>query len=110
EHLDCENARRILEAFDYAGVLAIEMFQVGSELLVNELAPRVHNSGHWTIEGARTSQFANHVRAITGLALGSTEAIGYSAMVNIIGEAPSINDVLAIENAYMHLYCKSPRP
>jgi 5-(carboxyamino)imidazole ribonucleotide synthase len=75
-------ARRILGHFDYVGVLALELFQRGDELLANELAPRVHNSGHWTIEGAETSQFENHLRAILGLALGDVSALGLAAMVN----------------------------
>ena len=78
----------MLDRLDYVGVLAIELFQMGDELLANEMAPRVHNSGHWTIEGAATSQFENHLRAVTGLPLGSTEARGSSAMVNLIGAVP----------------------
>src|SRR5664279_5288529 len=78
-------ARALLEEFDYVGVLAVELFQVGDALLANEMAPRVHNSGHWTIEGAVTSQFENHLRAVLGWPLGSTAARGASAMVNCIG-------------------------
>ena len=81
-------ASRMLESLQYVGVLAIELFEAEGRLLANEMAPRVHNSGHWTIEGAETSQFENHLRAIAGLPLGSTAPVGYSAMVNIIGEAP----------------------
>jgi len=103
-------ARRVLEDLDYVGVLAIEFFQVGDQLLANEMAPRVHNSGHWTIEGAVTSQFENHLRAVVGLPLGSTEARGYSAMFNLIGDVPVTDDVLSILNAHLHLYGKSPRP
>jgi 5-(carboxyamino)imidazole ribonucleotide synthase len=85
------------------------MFQVGEQLLANEVAPRVHNSGHWTIEGAHTSQFENHLRAILNLPLGSTAARGVSAMVNLIGELPNIPPILRIEGAHLHLYGKSPR-
>jgi 5-(carboxyamino)imidazole ribonucleotide synthase len=92
------------------GVLAVELFEVGGELLVNELAPRVHNSGHWTIEGSATSQFENHVRAILGWPLGSTAAIGVSAMVNCIGALPDPRAVLAIHGAHFHDYAKEPRP
>jgi hypothetical protein len=82
---------------------------VGEQLLANEVAPRVHNSGHWTIEGAHTSQFENHLRAILNLPLGSTAARGVSAMVNLIGELPDIPPILRIEGAHLHLYGKSPR-
>lgn len=103
-------ATRLLDALDYVGVLAVELFQVGGELYANEMAPRVHNSGHWTIEGAETSQFENHLRAVTGLPLGSTRARGYSAMLNLIGDVPEAGAVLAVPNAHLHLYGKSPRP
>ncbi|MCB9614159.1 MAG: 5-(carboxyamino)imidazole ribonucleotide synthase [Sandaracinus sp.] len=101
---------KVLEAFDYVGVIAAELFEVGDELYVNELAPRVHNSGHWTIEGAHTSQFEQHLRAIAGFPLGSSAARGVSAMVNLIGELVDRDAVLAIEGAHLHLYDKSPRP
>ncbi|HVG22379.1 MAG TPA: ATP-grasp domain-containing protein, partial [Blastocatellia bacterium] len=103
-------ARRALEALNYVGVLAIEFFQIGGRLLANEMAPRVHNSGHWTIEGAETSQFENHLRAIAGLPLGSTAARGYSAMLNLIGAIPDLRAVLSTPGAHLHLYGKSPRP
>jgi 5-(carboxyamino)imidazole ribonucleotide synthase len=90
-------------------VLALELFDVGGTLLANELAPRVHNTGHWTIEGAATSQFENHLRAILGLPLGSTEARP-SFLVNLIGTVPPAEDVLAIPGAHLHLYGKEPRP
>lgn len=102
-------ASRMLEALQYVGVLAIELFQVEGKLLANEMAPRVHNSGHWTIEGAETSQFENHLRAIAGLPLGSTAPVGYSAMINIIGEVPDPAKVLAVPGAHLHLYGKAPR-
>ena len=99
-----------MDRLDYVGVLAIELFQMGDELLGNEMAPRVHNSGHWTIEGAATSQFENHLRAVTGLPLGSTEARGSSAMVNLIGAVPDTGGISDIPGAHLHLYGKEPRP
>ena len=105
-----EAARKVLEALDYTGALCMEFFEVEGKLLVNEMAPRVHNSGHWTIEGAVTSQFENHLRAILGLPLGSTAAVGYSAMVNLIGELPEADGVLMVPNSHLHLYGKTPRP
>jgi 5-(carboxyamino)imidazole ribonucleotide synthase len=92
------------------GVLTVEFFQKGEQLIANEMAPRVHNSGHWTIEGARTSQFENHLRAVAGWPLGSTEAVGVSAMINLIGTLPDPPAVLAIPGAHLHLYGKKPRP
>ncbi len=102
-------ARRILDALEYVGVLAIEFFEHEGRLLANEMAPRVHNSGHWTIEGAVTSQFENHLRAVVGLPLGSTSAIGCSAMLNLIGDVPDSAEVLAVRDAHLHLYGKSAR-
>jgi len=107
---DAENAaRKLLKALGYVGVLCIEFFEVGGRLLANEMAPRVHNSGHWTIEGAVTSQFENHLRAILGMPLGSTAAVGVSAMINLIGEVPNSAEVLGVSNAHLHLYGKEPR-
>jgi len=103
-------AAKTLEALDYVGVLAIELFQHEGRLLANEMAPRVHNSGHWTIEGAKTSQFENHLRAVLGFPLGATDAIGVSAMVNLIGETPDPAGLLGIEGAHLHLYGKPARP
>ncbi len=103
-------AQRLLEHLEYVGVLAIEFFQLDGQLLVNEMAPRVHNSGHWTIEGAVTSQFENHLRAILDLPLGSTALTGYPGMVNLIGELPDIDAVLSIPGAHLHLYGKTPQP
>jgi 5-(carboxyamino)imidazole ribonucleotide synthase len=100
---------RLLESLDYVGIIALELFNVDGKLLANEFAPRVHNSGHWTIEGAETSQFENHLRAILDLPLGSTAAVGNAAMVNFIGGLPVPKDVLAIDGAHLHLYGKSPR-
>jgi 5-(carboxyamino)imidazole ribonucleotide synthase len=104
------HAGKVLAALDHVGVLALELFQVGDRLLANEIAPRVHNSGHWTIEGAKTSQFENHLRAVTGAALGPADARGHSAMVNLIGELPDLAALGAIPGAYPHLYGKRPRP
>ena len=101
---------KFLDELDYVGVLTVELFDVHGELLVNELAPRVHNSGHWTIEGAVTSQFENHLRAILGWPLGSTTAIGVNAMVNCVGALPDPAAVLAIPGAHFHDYAKAPRP
>lgn len=100
---------KLLTHFNYVGVIAVEFFQRGNQLLANEFAPRVHNSGHWTIEGAECSQFENHVRAVADLPLGSTQALGAAAMVNIIGELPKVAEVLSIGGAHAHFYGKAPR-
>ncbi|HLY53049.1 MAG TPA: 5-(carboxyamino)imidazole ribonucleotide synthase [Steroidobacteraceae bacterium] len=102
--------RRVLAHFRYRGVLAIEFFVRDGRLIANEMAPRVHNSGHWTIEGAQTSQFENHLRAILGLPLGSTRALGHSAMINLIGRIPPRAHVLALDGVHLHDYGKRPRP
>jgi 5-(carboxyamino)imidazole ribonucleotide synthase len=104
------HVRRLLDHLHYVGVLCVEFFVVGGMLVANEIAPRVHNSGHWTLEGAETSQFENHLRAITGLPLGSTRARGHSAMVNLIGKMPRPRDVLALQGAHLHDYGKEARP
>jgi 5-(carboxyamino)imidazole ribonucleotide synthase len=104
------HVRAVLERLDHVGVLAIELFVQGDTLLGNEMAPRVHNSGHWTIEGAETSQFENHLRAVCGLPLGSTAARGHSAMINLIGDEPDAAAVLAVPEAHLHRYGKAPRP
>ena len=101
---------RCLEHFHYTGVLAIEFFVRNGRLLANEMAPRVHNSGHWTLEGCATSQFENHLRAILGLPLGSTRPVGHSAMVNLIGRIPAREQLLALEGLHLHEYGKQPRP
>jgi 5-(carboxyamino)imidazole ribonucleotide synthase len=102
--------RAVLEHFEYVGVLTVELFQVGDDLLANEMAPRVHNSGHWTIEGARTSQFENHVRAVLGWPLGPTDAPAPSVMINCIGALPDPAPVLAVPGAHLHRYGKALRP
>jgi 5-(carboxyamino)imidazole ribonucleotide synthase len=103
-------ARKLLEHFQYVGVLTIEFFVKRGKLIANEMAPRVHNSGHWTIEGAETSQFENHVRAIAGLPLGSTKARGHSAMINLVGQMPTRDPLLAQPGLHWHDYGKSARP
>lgn len=105
-----QHVERLLSHLDYVGVLALELFQVEGGLLANEIAPRVHNSGHWSIEGAHTSQFENHLRAILGWPLGSTEALSPCAMLNVIGVAPDPAAVLAVPDAHLHWYGKEPRP
>jgi 5-(carboxyamino)imidazole ribonucleotide synthase len=104
-----EYATRLLDELGYVGVLALELFDVGGRLLANELAPRVHNTGHWTIEGAATSQFENHLRAVLGWPLGST-ASRPSVLFNLIGDVPELQEVLAVEGAHVHLYGKEARP
>lgn len=100
----------IMDCYDYRGALTVEFFATRAGLVANEMAPRVHNSGHWTIEGAETSQFENHVRAVAGLPLGDTRVRGHAAMLNLIGELPPTDAVLAVAGAHLHLYGKSPRP
>ncbi|MGH7639989.1 MAG: 5-(carboxyamino)imidazole ribonucleotide synthase [Candidatus Dormibacteria bacterium] len=100
----------VLEELEYVGVLAVELFQVQGRLLANEIAPRVHNSGHWSIDGAHCSQFENHLRAGLGWPLGPTSAVGYTAMLNLLGELPEPEEVLALPGAHLHLYAKERRP
>lgn len=102
-------ATRLLDGLRHVGVLAMECFERDGQLLVNELAPRVHNSGHWTLEGAATSQFENHLRAILGLPLGNTEAREPTALVNLIGRLPDMREVLSWPDTHLHLYAKRPR-
>ncbi len=101
---------RLLAHLDYVGVLAVEFFQKGDTLLANEMAPRVHNSGHWTLEGAETSQFENHLRAVLGLSLGATHVLAPSGMVNFVGHLPEASAVLAVPGAHLHVYGKAARP
>lgn len=100
----------VLERLDYIGVLAVELFQTQDSLLANEMAPRVHNSGHWTIEGALTSQFENHLRAVIGWPLGEPTLLAHAATVNLIGVLPPAEALLAVPGARVHLYGKAPRP
>ncbi|MHC9085099.1 5-(carboxyamino)imidazole ribonucleotide synthase [Luteimonas sp. RIT-PG2_3] len=102
-------ARALAERLDYVGVFALELFCRDGQLLANELAPRVHNSGHWTIEGAETSQFENHLRAVLGLPLGATRMIGHACMLNWIGEMPDPSPVLGVAGGHWHDYGKQPR-
>lgn len=110
QRLGEDYARRVLEHLDYVGVLAFEFFVSEGGLLANEIAPRVHNSGHWSIEGAQCSQFENHLRAIAGLPLGGTELRGASVMVNFIGSAPATEQLAALDGVHVHLYGKQPKP
>jgi 5-(carboxyamino)imidazole ribonucleotide synthase len=100
----------VVEALDHVGVLCVELFQTGTGLVANEIAPRVHNSGHWTIEGAVTSQFENHVRAVLGMPLGDPSARGAAAMANLVGGVPNADAILQVPGASLHLYGKEPRP
>jgi len=105
------HAEAVMSHLNYVGVMAFEFFVgPGEKLLANEIAPRVHNSGHWTIEGAACSQFENHVRAVTGLPLGETRTVGHCAMINLIGQVPDRAQVLSVAGAHLHHYGKSPRP
>jgi 5-(carboxyamino)imidazole ribonucleotide synthase len=108
--LGAELTGRVLRELGYVGVLTIEFFQKDGGLIANEMAPRVHNSGHWTIEGATTSQFENHLRAVLGWPLGAARARGPCATVNLIGRVPETATVLAVPGAHLHLYGKTPRP
>jgi 5-(carboxyamino)imidazole ribonucleotide synthase len=110
EALAQDYVRRLLDELDYVGVLALELFEVEGGLLANEFAPRVHNTGHWTIDGARTSQFENHLRAILGLPLGPTDALGSAVMVNLIGASPPLDRLLALPGARVHVYGKDAKP
>lgn len=103
-------AGKIMDRLGYVGVLAVELFQSEGRLLANEMAPRVHNSGHWTIDAASASQFENHVRAVTGLALARPALAGASAMLNMIGEMPGVAALAAVPGARVHVYDKAPRP
>jgi 5-(carboxyamino)imidazole ribonucleotide synthase len=100
----------IMTALDYRGVLTVEFFHTAGGLVANEMAPRVHNSGHWTIEGAETSQFENHLRAVLGWPLGDPRPRGHAAMLNLLGELPPRAAVLAFPGAHLHDYGKEPRP
>ena len=104
-----ELATRLLDDLEYVGVMALELFEVDGRLLANEFAPRVHNTAHWTIDGAVTSQFENHLRAILGLPLGLTDATGSTVMLNLIGGVPPIDAMLRLPGAHVHLYGKEPR-
>jgi 5-(carboxyamino)imidazole ribonucleotide synthase len=100
---------RIAEELEFVGVMAVEFFRLGDDLWVNEIAPRVHNSGHWTLNGSVTSQFENQIRAVLDLPLGSTASLGVSAMINIIGHEPVLADVLTLPGCHYHWYGKELR-
>ncbi len=104
-----EAISRLLVELDHVGVLALELFETEGALIANEIAPRVHNTGHFSIEGADTSQFEAHVRAITGEPLGETTLRGRSVMINLIGTIPPREAILAIPGAHLHLYGKTER-
>jgi 5-(carboxyamino)imidazole ribonucleotide synthase len=110
QNLAEDYARRVLDKLQYVGVLAFEFFEIDGGLTANEIAPRVHNSGHWTIEGAECSQFENHLRAIAGLPLGSTAKVGESAMVNFIGSVPPLAELAALQYCHAHIYAKEFKP
>jgi len=102
-------ATRVLDKLEYVGVMCFEFFDCDGQLITNEIAPRVHNSGHLTIEGAITSQFENHVRAICNMPLGATELAGYSVMYNLIGDEPDVTNLLSINGSHVHIYGKAAR-
>lgn len=102
--------KALLNELGYVGVLTLELFETANGLVANEMAPRVHNSGHWTIEGAMTSQFENHIRAVSGHPLGSVEPRGLSCMINIIAEHGDVERLLELPYAHVHLYNKGERP
>lgn len=103
-------ARQILEKYQYVGVFTLELFQKGNQLIANEMAPRVHNSGHWSIEASSCSQFENHLRAICGFPLGDTSVVSRAAMVNLIGSVPNLDTLLGLEWLHPHWYGKKVLP
>ncbi len=105
-----EHLTRLMDTLGYVGVLTVEFFEQKGRLIANEMAPRVHNSGHGTIEGSETSQFENHLRAVCGLPLGSARARADTLMYNCLGEMPDRNAILAVSGAHLHDYGKPPRP
>jgi len=105
-----EYIQTLMNELDYCGVLTLELFQVGDQLVVNEFAPRVHNSGHWTIEGAVASQFENHLRAVLNLPLGATTHVAYSSMINFIAQMPAASELLNFAGTHYHQYGKQPKP
>ncbi|MEM1072368.1 MAG: 5-(carboxyamino)imidazole ribonucleotide synthase [Planctomycetota bacterium] len=103
-------AATLADSLEHVGTLALELFDTPAGLIANEFAPRVHNSGHWTIDGCRCSQFENHVRAVLGWPLGATQQGRPSVMLNLIGAAPDPDAIAAIPGAAAHLYRKAPKP
>ena len=110
QHKAQEMVQKIAEHLDYVGTIALELFQKENDLLANEIAPRVHNSGHWTQDGTNVSQFENHLRAVCGLDLVAPELIAPTAMVNLIGTLPDANLVSERQSSVSHIYGKSERP
>jgi len=110
ERMARRHLKKVMENLDYVGILTMEFFVVGGRLIANEMAPRVHNSGHWTIDGCVTSQFENHLRAICDLPLGSTRPLGHTAMINFLGSMPDKERLLAVDGLAFHDYGKEPRP
>lgn len=108
--LAVERAMAIANELGHVGALALELFDVDGELVLNEIAPRVHNSGHWTMNGCGTSQFENHLRAVVGLPLGGIGPVVPTTMVNLVGGLPDSSEVLAVPGTHLHLYDKEPRP
>lgn len=102
--------RSLMNELDYRGVLALELFETDEKLLANEMAPRVHNSGHWSLNGAVTSQFENHIRAVSGLPLGETAMLAPTCMINLVGETGPIPELLRLPYTHLHLYGKTPKP
>lgn len=100
----------VMAMLDYVGVLVVELFQLGDRLIANEMACRVHNSTHWTIEGAATSQFENQIRAVAGLPLGPTDVTRFSAMINLVGELADLSPLEGDPDVHLHVYGKSPAP
>ena len=109
QHQAEQYLKKLFKQFNYVGVLTVEFFVLRGQLIANEMAPRVHNSGHWTIEGAETSQFENHLRAICGLPLGSTAVRGHAAMLNFVGYIPDAKDALRQQGVHFHDYGKQTR-
>ncbi|MFT4049532.1 MAG: 5-(carboxyamino)imidazole ribonucleotide synthase [Solirubrobacterales bacterium] len=108
--LAVEHALAIADDLNHVGALCVELFVTGEQLVINEIAPRVHNSGHWTLNGAGSSQFENHVRAVVGLPLGAAAPVVPTVMVNLVGGLPESAELLTVRGAHLHLYDKEPRP
>ncbi|WLQ15210.1 5-(carboxyamino)imidazole ribonucleotide synthase [Hahella aquimaris] len=104
-----EYIEKLMAHLSYVGVLALELFETPDGLLANEMAPRVHNSGHWSMNGAHTGQFENHLRAVAGLPLGDTQPVGVSCMINLIGRHADRESVLTLSDTHLHLYGKEER-
>lgn len=110
DQLASMHCKNFMEKYSYVGTLAIEFFAIGDRLIANEFAPRVHNSGHWSLDAGISSQFENHIRALTGRSLGPTHPADYAGMVNIIGSLPNVNEIHKIPQTVIYDYGKQPRP